>query len=600
MAERLFNFFNEELESVRSLGARFATRYPKVAGRLRLSGDSVDDPHVARLIESFAFVAARLRLKLDDDFPELTETLLEFLYPHYLAPIPSLCVTLVRPGPEITGHHVLPRGSIVESEPIEGDMCRFRTTQSVEIWPLRVAQASMSGQPLVAPSAPRLDAAASLRLVLECTEKDGTFTDLGVDRLRFYLRAPWRQAVALYELLLNDCIGIAFADHPEDQKAVFVGPDALRGIGFDEAEAALPPAPRGHPAFRLLTEFFAYPHKFLFLELSRIGAKTLRGAGSRLEIFFYLRRHVPDLERGLGADTFALDCTPVVNLFEQHAEPINMSRATSEYAVLPDARRHATREVYSIDHVSVADRTGFGRVAAPLFGRPIGQDGMTLHWQLRRRREVEGDGGTDARLAIVDASEHAGSFTDSVLTAETTCTNRDLVSRLPYGGGQPILATPRNSGDSNRFVALTPFTPTLRLASDEGLLWRLLSHLKLGHLSLVDGNGGPEAFREMMRLYDYRDAPETRALVDAITAVESRRSTARVAGSGIARGLDITVEMDVRRIEPGVAFLFGEILDRFLGLYVNLNSFTRLTMRLKGVSRPLKTWPPRSGEKVLA
>ncbi len=600
MAESLFNFFNEELDSLRSLGARFAARYPKVAGRLRLSPDAIDDPHVARLIESFAFVAARLRLKLDDDFPELTETLLEFLYPHYLAPIPSLCVTSVQPGSEITGRHIMPRGSIVESEAVEGDSCRFRTTQAVEIWPIRVTQVAMSGQPLAAPPAPRLDAAASLRIVLECTEKDGTFTGLGIDRLRFYLRAPWRQAVALYELLLNDCVGIAFADHPEDSKAVFVGPEALRAIGFDDEDAALPPTPRGHPAFRLLTEFFAYPQKFLFFDLSRIGAKSLREAGSRLEVFFYLRRHVPDLDRGLGADTFALNCTPIINLFAQRAEPITMTRSRSEYAIVPDTRRHATREVYSIDYISIADRTGLGRVAAPLFGRPIGQDGLTLHWQLRRRREVEGDGGTDARLAIVDAAEHAESFTDSVLTAETTCTNRDLVSRLPYGGGQPILATPRNSGDSSRFIALTAFTPTLRLASDEGLLWRLLSHLKLGHLSLVDGNGGPDAFREMMRLYDYRDAPETRALVDAISSVESRRSTARVAGSGVARGLDITVEMDTRRIEPGVAFLFGQALDRFLGLYVNLNSFTRLTIRLKGVSRPLKTWPPRSGEKVLA
>ncbi len=150
------------------------------------------------------------------------------------------------------------------------------------------------------------------------------------------------------------------------------------------------------------------------------------------------------------------------------------------------------------------------------------------------------------------------------------------------------------------FTALTPLSPTLRLREGAGLHWRLLSHLKLGHLSLADGAGGPETLREMMRLYDYRDAPETHALIDAITGVSHRRSTARVAGGGMARGLDVEVEMDGRAVDPGQAFLFGQVLDRFFGLYVNLNGFTRLTLRLKGAPEPLHRWPPRSGTRVLA
>lgn len=600
IADRLFDLFNDELETLRDLGARFAAQYPKLAGRLRLAPDTIDDPHVARLVESFAFVAARLRLKLDDDFPELTETLLEFLYPHYLAPIPSLSVAAIEPAHDLTGATTIPRGTLVESEPLDGDICRFRTTQDVELWPVRVVSVSQSGQPVVAPPAPRLDAAACLRLVLECSDPTATFTELGVDRLRFYLRAPWRQALAVYELLLNDCIGIAFADHPEDDSAVFVGSDAIRAVGFDEAEAALPLAPRSHPAFRLVTEFFAYPERFLFVDLTRISAKGLRQAGHRLEVFFYLRRYVPDLDRALSPELFALGCTPIVNLFEQRAEPIVLSRAVSEYAVVPDARRHATREVYSIDEVSVVDGRGSSRIAAPMFGRPVdGADGPHLHWQLRRRHLIDRDQGTDARLAIVDAAAGPHSATDSVLTIETTCLNRDLAGRLPYGGGHPALHMARNTGEIGRLHLLLPFTPTARLAPDQGLLWRLLSHLKLGHLSLVDDTNGPEPFREMMRLYDFRETPEMAVLIEAISQVRSRRSTARIAG-GLARGLDIELEIDPRGIEPGLAFMFGQVLDRFFGLYVNLNSFTRLTLRLKGASRPVKTWAARSGEKALA
>ena len=601
MNDRLYGFYNSELEALRGLGGKFAERPPKIAGRLRLSSDAIDDPNVARLIESFAFIAARLRLKLDDDFPELTETLLEFLYPHYLAPIPSLAITQVSFPPDLKEVITLPRGAIVESEALEGDLCRFRTTQDVELWPVRVAAAAMTGRPLIAPPCPGVEAPASLRIVLETIEPDVSFTDLGMDRLRFYLRAPWRQAVALYELMLNECLEIGLADHPEDGSCVFIGADAIRAVGFDAEEAVLPPAPRGHPAYRLLTEFFAYPQKFLFLDLSRISAKTLRKAGNRLEIFFYLGRHAPDLERACAAGSFALACTPVVNLFTQRAEPILLTQVSSEYALVPDARRHATREVYAVESVHLTNRAGNARAATPLFGRTLAQadDAGALYWQLRRRHLPESGEGTDARIALVDADASPASPTDSVLSVETTCLNRDLPARLPYGGEHPVLTVLRGPGEVGRLRALTPFTPTLRLASGDGLLWRLISHLTLNHLSLSDHEGGPEAMREILRLYDYRDAPETRTLIDSIVSVTHRRATARVPEGGLARGLDITVEVDKRFADPGAAFLLGQVLDRFLGLYVNLNSFTRLTMRVRGASQPLKTWPARSGGRPL-
>ena len=606
MSDRLLAFYNEELGALRRLGAGFARRFPKVAGRLRLSADAADDPHVARLIESFSFIAARLRLKLDDDLPELTETLLEFLYPHYLAPIPSLGIVRVEPGPDLAGAFPVPRGTVVESEMVEEDVCRFRTTQAVTLWPIRVVSAALKRQPFVAPRDRRggrgaeAEAAACLHLVLRCDDPKADFTALGLDQLRFFLRAPPRLAAELYWTLLDRCTAVALADGPEDQAAVFLPPESVSAAGLGAEDAALPAAPRGHPAFRLLTEFFAYPDKFLFVDLAGIDAKTLRGANGTMHVFFFLARHSAELEKGVSADTLALRCTPVVNLFKQRAEPVTMTRAVSEYPVVPDGRRAATREVYAIDTVTVSERAGSTRVATPLFGRMAEDDEAPLHWQLHRRRLVEGDCGTDARIAIVDAEAGPISSIDAVLGIDTTCLNRDLPVRLPYGGGHPVLMPQRGTIDLAGFTALTPLSPTLRLREGVGLHWRLLSHLKLGHLSLADGEGGPETLREMMRLYDYRDAPETHALIDAVTGVSHRRSTARVAGGGLARGLDVEVEMDGRAVDPGQAFLFGQVLDRFFGLYVNLNGFTRLTVRLKGASEPLHRWPPRSGARALA
>jgi type VI secretion system protein ImpG len=598
MSDRLFAYYNQELEDMQRLAAEFAAAHPKIAGRLRLSADTIDDPHAARLIEAFAFIAGRLRLKLDDEFPELTETLLDFLYPHYLAPIPSAAICQFEPNPDFDEGLTVPRGTLVESEPVEGEVCRFRTTQTAELWPIVVRSATLSGRPLLAPPAPRLEAAASLRLVLSCLDPQMTFTQLGIDRLRFFLRAPWRQAVTLYELLLNRTVAIALADHPEDQSATFLGADAIAGTGFRRDEALIPPAPRSFPGYRLLTEFFACPQKFLFVELSGISAKTLRHAGNTLEIFFYLRDQAPDIERAVAGETFALGCTPVINLFSQHAEPIELTHELSEYPLVPDARRHRTREIYSVDRVVVTDRDGHQRIATPFFARGPERGGDALHWQLRRRCVQARDNSTDAMIALVDSGFHPAAPADRVISVETTCLNRDLPAQLPYGGPHPALKGIEGPAALLAVRALTPFTPTLRLGSGEGLLWRLLSHLLLNHLSLVD-TGGAEALREMLRLYDYRDAPETRALINAIETVGHRRSTARVASGGLASGLDIDLTLNPRHTDAGTAYLFGAVLERFLALYANLNSFTRLSLRLTGAAEPLKAWPARTGERPL-
>ena len=183
MSDRLLAYYSQELEEIQRLAGEFAAAHPKIAGRLRLSADAIDDPHAGRLIEAFAFIAGRLRLKIDDDFPELTETLLDVLYPHYLAPIPSAAICQFEPTADFSEGLLVPRGTLLESEPIEGDVCRFRTTQAVDLWPIAVHSATLSGRPLLAPPAPRLEAAASLRLVLRCLDPEQTFTRLGVDRL---------------------------------------------------------------------------------------------------------------------------------------------------------------------------------------------------------------------------------------------------------------------------------------------------------------------------------------------------------------------------------------------------------------------------------
>ncbi len=338
MSESLLAYFNRELEALRGLAGEFAERHPKIAGRLRLTKDTVDDPHVGRLLEGVAFLGARVQHRLDDEFPELTDGLLSVLYPHYLAPMPSVAITRFAADPGMPGPAQLPAGLAIETEPVGGEACQFRTAYPLTLWPVEIDAVRLSGMPLPAPPNPAAAGAVScLRISLRCANPAMTFTQLGLDRLRFFLGGE--RGSALLELLLAHTLSVALADDQADARPVILPPDALQAVGFAPEEALFPWPARSFSGFRLLSEYFSAREKFLFIDFCRLDAKTLVSAGNRMDIFVYLDRALPELERSVQASSLALGCTPIVNLFEQRCEPIALDHTRIEYRIEPDVRR---------------------------------------------------------------------------------------------------------------------------------------------------------------------------------------------------------------------------------------------------------------------
>lgn len=611
------------------MAGEFADAFPKVAGRLRLSADAAEDPHVSRLLEGVAFLNGRIAAKLDDDFPELVDALLETLYPHYLAPIPSMAVVQFAGQPDMTGAYVVAKGTELDAEPVRGESCRFRTCYPAALWPIALDAAALTGRPLVAPANPRAaDAAASLRLSLRCVAADMTFDQLQPDSLRFFLRGQPHQVFPLYELLFNNAVSVALADGADDPNPVILSADCIRPVGFGLDEGMLPYPPRAQAGYRLLTEFFAFPEKFLFFDLVNLSAKTLLKAGNRLEVFIYFNRAISELERAVSKDNFALGCAPVVNLFQQRAEPIALDHSVPEYRIVPDVRRQGALEAHSILAVTSSDSAARVAKHHPFFGLHHGGAGREdagredagredarrggdgregPYWAAARRPAGGRDPGTEVFLSLVDLDFNPSQPDDRVLTVETLCCNRDLPAQLPFGGGHPRLKLAQGAAAVQSIHCLTPPTQTLRLANRQEHRWRLISHLSLNHLTISGGPQGLEALKEALRLYDFRDSPETRAVIDGLTKVESRRGTARAParpgdaawGDAMIRGVDIALEMDPARLGGHGLFLFGAVLDCFFGLYCTINSFTRLTISVKGRQGKLKTWPARAGERPL-
>ncbi len=606
MTDDLLLHYNRELLNIRRAAASFAAENPRIAARLRLSEDAIEDPHVGRLIEGFAYLTARVRQRLDDDFPELTDALLNVLYPHFERPIPSMSILQLEPSPEMAEAHVVPRGTLIDTEPVDGEPCRFSTTSEVTLHPVAIRLASLGGRPIVAPETPKAtNAAACLRLTLELTQPEATFAANAPQRLRFFLRGQPQVVYPLYELLLNDAVAVAFAEGANDPAPVVTDADMLKPVGFGEDEGLLPYGPSSHLGFRILTEYFAFPEKFLFVELTLPDRTELRGKGRTLDVFVYLRKAWPTLERSVNAATFALGCTPIVNLFPQTAEPVMMDRRSTQYRLIPDARRSRALEIYSIGDVRAIDAQGRRSPVRPFYGldHSVGADDTADGgWWLASRTEGDPDNpGSEISMSIVDLDFRPDLPADGVLEVETLCLNRDRPERLPFGGGHPLMRMVDPSPLVGAMRMLTAPTATLRNINRQAGRWRLISHLSLNHLSLVS-DGGLAALREMLMLYDFHDSAETRALIEGVIGVSSQMGTARVRAAGqsvFCRGIDVKLTFDESNFSGNGVYLMASVLERFLGLYASVNSFSRLTAAVKGRSEVLRTWPARAGDHVL-
>jgi type VI secretion system protein ImpG len=612
MSDELLSYYNRELAFIRRLGAEFAEAHPKIAGRLRLEPDAAEDPHVERLIEAFAYLNARTRHKLDDDFPELTDSLLGVLYPHYQVPVSSMAVAqfeLDRGQVDLVSGYTIPGQSLLETDPIEGEPCRFQTCYPTTLWPVELASAALTGRPFAAPPTVFTSKAhAVLRLQLNCLAKEMTFAQLSLDTLRFFLKGQAQHIYLLYELIFNNVLGVALANSARDREAAVLDRRCIRDVGFRRDEGMFPYPTRSFLGYRLLSEFFAFPQKFLFFDLTGLNRKVLQKAGNQLEIYIYLDRSSVDLEQNVAADTFQLGCTPIVNLYRQRAEPIALTHTQTEYRVIPDARRPLAHEVYSIDRVTATSSDNQQVEYQPFYSFKHASDRLAqkTFWHATRRPAEQSEGGTDrgteVYLSLVDLGFNNSAPADWTLDVETTCLSRDLPYRLTWTKGQSNFHLTKGA-PITRIESLTGRpTPTLRPALKRGALWRLISHLSLNHLSLADHKDGADSLREILKLYDAADSAETRGMIEGILGVRCRRVVGRTPDEvrgGFCRGIETTIHFDEDRFTGSGLFLFACVLERFLGLYCSVNSFSKLIVTTNKREGELRRWPPRAGETVL-
>ncbi|MHB8079822.1 MAG: type VI secretion system baseplate subunit TssF, partial [Candidatus Krumholzibacteriia bacterium] len=514
MSDELQQYYERELRFIRRLAGEFAAKHPGIASQLLLEPDRCEDPHVERLIEAFAVLTARVQLRLDDEFPEITNAFLGALYPQLLAPVPSLTIAEFTPDAsraEATTGICVPRRSLLHTRPVGGVRCKFSTCYPVTLWPIQVAGVDVVPLDRGHPGAPP-EAAGAIRIRLR-TVGAQKFAQLPLGSLRFFVDGPPDIAHRLYGLLLRDPLGVLVqngqaAGAPAGRRTPgrFLPPDQIQPVGFAADEVLLESTPAAQPGYGLLQDYFCFPDKFLFVDVAGLTPEVLAGCGPELELLVLLEQPPLALAGSLGPESLRLGCAPAVNLFPHQTEPIRLTHAVSEYPVVPDLHAAPAYEVIAVREVeAVEPATGAVKAYRPFYslrhGDPRGHE--PAFWSATRRPSPrEGDAGTDLFLTLVDRNGRPlQELPGETLTVRAVCSNRDVPAGLLLGDERGDFQIEGQPGVT-KVRALRKPTAALRLPLRREGHWRLVSLLQLNHLSLAGlapadavaaGGGAPTA-----------------------------------------------------------------------------------------------------------
>lgn len=581
--------FSEELRYLHELGNDFAKDNPQLA---RFLGNGASDPDVERLMEAFAFLTAKLRLKLEDDLPELTHPMLQLLWPNYLRPLPSVTIIQFTPRKQsLSQSQQIAKGSRLFSKPVDGVACEFRTCTAVNIHPFEID--AVGATQALDSSVVRIDLQTMVERPLDT---------LGCANLDLHLSGDHRTARTLYLWLSQYLKHVSVTINGEVRR---LPANSIAFPGFSPDEALLPYPQNVFDGYRILQEYFIFPQRFHFFTLTGLHRLWPAERSQQVRIEFHFTRQLPDSLR-VGKADFRLFCTPAVNLFKHSAEPIDLSSEVAQVELKPKGAEQYAYEIFSVDEVISTRTTPDGssgehlRTFRPFesFAHEIEhvQGRTALYYRYKLEESLCGNGVTH-RIAFVRADANAYIGELETASIDLTCSNRDLPLALSIDDINVLTeATPPLATYTNICAPTRPCRPIL----DGQLQWALISNMSLNYLSLLSA----EPLKAVIRAYDFvalHDIQQTRTTakqLDGIREIHTAPLDWLIKGQPV-RGLHTQLKLDQAAfLCEGDLYLFSCVLAHFFALYASINSFHQLEV-INTTNNERYTWPIQTGKQPL-
>lgn len=618
MDAKFLEFYNQELKFIRETGAEFAKEYPKIAGRIGLDGFDCSDPYVERLLEGFAFLSARIHLKLDASFPKFTQHLMEQLFPTFLQPTPSMLIAQFTPDFDegtLTEGVVIPKQTALHSLLGKGEQtaCEYRTSHDITLWPIKLSKAEFINAQELATyttnSSLNYSPKTAIMLTLE-TAPGVKFSEIALDSLMLHIRGTESFPLYLFEAIFKGFQGCLYKSSGNKWRKQ-ESKTSITAHGYSKEEALTPYCNRQFDGFRLLKEYFAFAKRYLFLSLDNLQSTLKACHEEKIQLLLLLDHNDTRLENLISADNFALHCTPAINLFPKRAERINVSRLNNDFHVVPDKLRPLDFEVCSITNIkgfgsSVDSTTNF----LSLYGGDdtnnsnhnafytSSRETRNLNVNQRKFGHRSSYIGTEVYLSLVDPKN--APYADSLrqLSVDTLCCNRDLPLMMPLGKSKTDFTIETGAPcDSVRCVG-EPTRPTSPL-SEGNIAWDLINQLSINFLGINDDESTSALLKLktlLGLLMNKKDHAQSKQ-IDGIIDLKTHQITSRLPFAGpicFGRGVAIELTVDELAYEGNSVFMLGMILDQFFAQYVSINSFTQLTLNSSDRGE-IYRWPIRIG-----
>lgn len=543
MSRKVFlTYFDEEMHYLRTQGSLFAKKHPQIAALLNIGQYESKDPHVERLLESFAFLTAKLNQKVDDNFTKIGESLLHVLHPHYTKLTPSFSVAHFSPNTKQT--IFVKRHTEIWTQ----NKVRFRTLVDTYIHPFKIQNVSTEDN--------------FIKLSLTCPNL------VDFSTLTVHIQGDQKRASSIFQVILGGDIYYSFNDNSQE-KFLLQNSD-FNFVGFRKNETVAPSSSHNY-TYNLLQDYARYPDKFFFFTIN------LKNMPKPPQNIFTLWIPINSAQHSvkLKVTDFNIHCIPVVNLFEISTDPITVQNNKVEYPLTVNSSTPDDYEIYSI--LKLFNNAG---EIKPFFNRD--HDGDIYYAAHVKPALIENLTGTDTYIKF-----HFENFETlkerMIIYGKVLATNRNKINEVTENDVfQSDVSIPR--------IQLV-YRPHYFPYQPPHQIWKLISQLSMGHLYFSDVNHSLSILKETLRLNGVNEP-----VIAALKKITCKNATHRFLQNGFhgyLRGVEITLEAKI----DGMVVLLAMVLHQFFVAQVTMNHFISLTLVDTDTKKEVRTWEPLIGKQ---
>ncbi|WP_333664511.1 type VI secretion system baseplate subunit TssF [Acinetobacter guillouiae] len=581
MIEELLPYYEKQLQEFGQQSRAFADKYPKIAQRLSLNQEQIDDPHIERLIQAFSLIAARIDKKLADSYDIFTRSLFEVMFPQYLRHFPACSVVSfedLNKQKQLTDVHIIPKGTTLKSRSFKGVQCEFNTSAEVKLLPIQLESLSFQTNPS---AHIHLNQNATLNLKFELLNPAKNW--LKNEKLPIYL-----DAISNFPLQVLDHIfhkETSFSLRINHKVVAIKNPFEV--MGFDENESLLPVDQHTHHAYRLLIEYFCFPEKFSYLNLNLDFLKLLKEENLSFEVQIHLKLNLNDQAiirnySELNVANFKLFTSPVVNLFEKQAEPQKINHKNLEYPLMTDAHHPEFYQVYSIVEMNlIREKSNQDQVVYPIlpFFAMSHYHGDDIQFFYALNPTVLQNQYVETGYSIISKQLEPHSIKSDFVSCKLLCSNRELPHEA-LGQSNNVLNL-NDSTVARRALVLKRPTAPFQFEKNKNEQWRIISHLSLNTLALMKGDAVSH-IKELLELYNLPKSKENHLIIDAIKKIEfeiTNKLVEAIPFPMFVRGVKVLMDVDVQVFRGHSLYIFSELISHIFNLKVQMNSFVDVFVR---------------------